>query len=209
MWTMSKPPSDAPYRDNTGTALVTTTSDHNGGASVERDKVEDLLRVNVESDSVVDLDERVGVSDGTAVVGDNVGNTTGTELHLLDLEELVGGLLCGDAVDDETALDVVKDTEVLAGLLDRDDILETSGVGGVGADLAVDLDETLGGDGVDLTTGKSVLQTVAEEDLFEVKKVERKLVFCCRRRAKSFAGSKQQSASQFSVRVIRLLVSLS
>ncbi len=59
--------------DDTGTALVTTTSDHDGSASVEGDKVEDLLRVNVESDSVVDLDGRVGVSDGAAVVGDNVG----------------------------------------------------------------------------------------------------------------------------------------
>lgn len=155
--------------DNTGTALVTTTSDHNGGTSVEGNKVEDLLRVNVESDSVVDLDGRVGVSDGSAVVRDNVGDTTGTELHLLNLEELVGGLLGGDAVDDESALDVVEDAEVLAGLLDRDNVLETSGVGGVGADLAVNLDETLGSDGVNLTAGKGVLQSVAEEDLIKGK----------------------------------------
>ena len=151
--------------DDTGTALVTTTSDHDGGTSVKGNKVEDLLRLNVESDSVVDLDGRVGVSDGAAVVGDNVGNATGTELHLLDLEELVGGLLGGDAVNDEAALNVVEDTEVLARLLDRNNVLETSGVGGVGADLAVDLDETLGSDGVNLTAGESVLQSVAEEDL--------------------------------------------
>ncbi len=68
-------------------------------------------------------------------------------------------------MDDEAALDVVEDTEVLAGLLDRDDVLETGGVGGVGADLAVDLDKTLGGDGVNLTAGESVLQSVAEKDL--------------------------------------------
>lgn len=156
-----------PSGDNTGTALVTTTSDHDGGASVKVDKVEDLLRVNVEADGVVDLDSRVRVSDGAAVVGDNVGDATSAELHLLNLEELVGGLLGGDAVDDETALDVVEDAEVLAGLLDRDDVLETGGVGGVGADLAVDLDETLGSDGVNLTAGKGVLQSVAEEDLRE------------------------------------------
>ena len=155
--------------NNTGTALVTTTSDHDGGASVEGNKVEDLLRVNVESDSVVDLDGRVGVSDGAAVVGDNVRDTAGTKLHLLNLEELVGGLLGGDAVDDESALDVVEDAEVLAGLLDRDNVLETSGVGGVGADLAVNLDETLGSDGVNLTAGKGVLQSVAEEDLIKGK----------------------------------------
>lgn len=158
--------------DNTGTALVTTTSDHDGGTSVESNKVEDLLRLNVESDSVVDLDGGVGVSDGAAVVGDDEGDTAGTELHLLDLEELVGGLLGGDAVDDETALNVVEDTEVLAGLLDGDDVLETSGVGGVGADLAVDLDETLGSDGVNLTAGKGVLQAVTEEDLLRGKRAK-------------------------------------
>lgn len=152
--------------NDTGTALVTTTSDHDGGTSVKGDKVEDLLRLNVESDSVVNLDGRVGVSDGAAVVGDNVGDTTGTELHLLDLEELVRGLLGGDAVDDESALNVVEDAEVLARLFDRDNVLETGGVGGVGADLAVDLDESLGSDGVDLTAGEGVLQSVAEENLF-------------------------------------------
>ena len=57
-------------------------------------------------------------------------------------------------------------------LLDRDDILETGGVGGVSADLAVDLDEALGSDGVDLATGEGVLQAVAEEDLRRVKNLE-------------------------------------
>ena len=55
-------------------------------------------------------------------MGDDEGDTLGAELHLLDLEELVGGLLSGDAVDGEAALDVVKETEVLSGLLDGDDV---------------------------------------------------------------------------------------
>lgn len=154
-----------PAGEDTGTALVTTASDHDGGASVERDEVEDLLGLNVEADSVVDLDGRVRVSNGATVVGDDVGDATSAELNLLDLEELVSGLLGGDAVDDEAALDIVEDAEVLAGLLDGDDVLEAGGVGGVGADLAVDLDETLGGDGVNLAAGEGVLQAVAEEDL--------------------------------------------
>lgn len=157
--------------DDTGTTHVATTSDHDGGASVEGDKVKDLLGLDVESDSVVDLDGRVGVSDGAAVVGDDVGDAASAELHLLHLEELVGGLLGGDAVDDEAALGIVEDAEVLARLLDRDDVLETGGVGGVSADLAVDLDEALGSDGVDLATGEGVLQAVAEEDLRGGKRV--------------------------------------
>ena len=41
---------------------------------------------------------------------------------------------------------------------------ESSRVGGVGADLAVDLDQALHNNGEDLLAGKRILQTVAEED---------------------------------------------
>ncbi len=41
---------------------------------------------------------------------------------------------------------------------------ESSWVGLVGPDLAIDLDDSLSHDGGDLTTGQSVLQPVAEED---------------------------------------------
>ena len=71
-------------------------------------------------------------------------------------------------MDSESALDVVEQTEVLAGLLERDDVLETAGVGVVGADLAVDLDKTLSDNEGDLTAGQSVLELVAEEDLMVV-----------------------------------------
>lgn len=127
----------------TDTALVTTTSEHDelragsGGQSrrlgalglvpthvalLELDVVDDLVLDEVELDRVVDLDGRVRVPDGAAVVGNDEGNTLGAELDLLDLEELVGRLLLRDAVDREAALDVVQETEVLARLLNRDDV---------------------------------------------------------------------------------------
>lgn len=86
-----------------------------------------------------------------------VGNAALAKLDALDLAELVLCLLSGDAVDGETALGVVDQAEVLAGLLDGDDVHETGGEGGIGADLAVDLDEALLDDGLDLVTVKSVL----------------------------------------------------
>lgn len=86
-----------------------------------------------------------------------VGNAALAKLDALNLSELVLCLLSGDAVDGETALGVVDQAEVLAGLLDGDDVHETSGEGGIGADLAVDLDEALLDDGLDLVTVKSVL----------------------------------------------------
>lgn len=74
------------------------------------------------------------------------------------------GLLSGDPVKSEASLDVVEETEVLAGLLNGDDVHESGGVGGVSADLAVDLDQTLLDDGGDLLLGEGVLQPVPEED---------------------------------------------
>lgn len=86
-------------------------------------------------DGVVNLDKGVRVTDGATVVGDDVRNTAGSELDLADLAELVGSLLRRDAVDGEAALDVVKDTEVLARLLNGDSVHEAKGEGVVGADL--------------------------------------------------------------------------
>lgn len=84
------------------------------------------------------------------------------ELNTLDLAELELSLLSLDAVDGETTLGVVDETEVLAGLLEGDDVHESSGVGGVGADLAVNLDQTLHHDGLDLATVQGVLETINE-----------------------------------------------
>ena len=108
--------------DYTATTPVTTTGDEDEVASIKLDKVGDLALLKVEANGVVDLDEGIGVTDGAAVVGDDVGDALAANGDLADLEELVGSLLRRDAVDGETALDVVKETEVLARLLDRDDI---------------------------------------------------------------------------------------
>jgi hypothetical protein len=97
-------------------------------------------------------------------VRNQVGNAALAKLDALDLAELVLCLLSGDAVDGETALGVVDQAEVLAGLLDGDDVHETGGEGAVGADLAVDLDEALLDDGLDLVTVERILKAVAEED---------------------------------------------
>jgi len=150
--------------DGSDATLVTTTGEHDELTLLEGDNLDDLVLGEVELDRVSNLDDRVGVTDGASIVGNDERNTLGSELNLLDLEKLVGSLLLRDSVDGEATLDVVKETEVLSRLLDRDDILETGGVGLVGSDLVVDLDEALLDDEGDLTSGKSVLQTVADED---------------------------------------------
>lgn len=93
-----------------------------------------------------------------------VGNAATSELDALDLAELVLCLLVCYPVDGEAALGVVDQAEVLASLLDRDDVHQSRWKGGVGADLAVDLDEALHEDGVDFAGIECILEAVAEED---------------------------------------------
>lgn len=95
---------------------------------------------------------------------DQEWDSTTTKLNTLDLAQLVLGLLGLNSVDGESALGVVDETEVLAGLLDGDDVHEARGVGGVGADLAVDLNQSLHQDGLGLTVVESILEAVSDED---------------------------------------------
>lgn len=94
---------------------------------------------------------------------DQEWDSTTAELNTLDLAELVLGLLGLDSVDGEAALGVVDETEVLAGLVDGDDVHEAGGVGHVGADLAVDLDQALHENRSGLTEVESILEAVADE----------------------------------------------
>lgn len=108
--------------NDTRTAHVAAASDHDNVSGLELEVADDLVLNEVELDRVVDLDSRVGVTDGAAIVGNDVRNTLGAELVTADLEELERSLLGGDAVDGEAALDVVKETEVLARALNGDDV---------------------------------------------------------------------------------------
>jgi len=91
-------------------------------ALLKLDVVDNLVLDEVKLDDVVDLDGRVRVADRAAVVRDDEGDALCAELHLAHLEELVRRLLLRDAVDRKAALDVVQEAEVLAGLLDRDNV---------------------------------------------------------------------------------------
>lgn len=85
------------------------------------------------------------------------------QLYSLDLAQLVLCLLFSDAVDGETALGVVDETEVLACLLDGDDIHVAGWVGRIGADLAIDLDQALHDNRLGLAAIEGVLQTIGED----------------------------------------------
>lgn len=108
--------------NDTSTTHVTTTSDHDDVASIERNKVGDFALLKVKLHSVVDLDGWIRVSDGATVVRDDVRDTLGTDGHFADLEQFVASLLGSDAVNSETTLHVIQQTEMFARLFDRDSV---------------------------------------------------------------------------------------
>jgi hypothetical protein len=110
--------------DDTDAAHVTTTSSHADIANFELDEVGDLGILNVITNSIVGLDQRIRVADGTTIMGENIGNALGSELNFANLAELVLGFLIGDAVDSEATFHVIDETEVLTSLLNRDDIFK-------------------------------------------------------------------------------------
>ena len=108
--------------NDTRSSHITTTSDHDDVSRLKFDVVDNLVLHKVEFDSVVDLDGWVGVTDGSAIVGDNVRNTLGTKLMSTDLAEFERSLLGTNSVNGESTLDIVKETEVLARSLNRHDV---------------------------------------------------------------------------------------
>lgn len=72
--------------DDTNTAHVTTTSDHGDCASVKLNEVGDLASGEVNLDSVVDLDQRVGVADAAENFVSNRGSLGNTYSHRIKLQ---------------------------------------------------------------------------------------------------------------------------
>jgi len=126
--------------DDTNTTHVATTSNHGNDTSVELDVVGDLAGSEVDLNCVVDLDGWIRVTDSSRIVRNQEWDSALAQLHSLDLAKLVFCLFGLDSVNRETTLGIVNQAEVLASLFDADDIHETSWVGSIGADLAIDLD---------------------------------------------------------------------
>jgi hypothetical protein len=152
--------------DDTDSTNVVTGGDHAKVASFEFNEIDDLTSGDVELSSVVDGEFRVGESEGSAVVGDDVGDLVGADSLLGDLNELVLSFFLSDVSEDESSLNVVEDSVQFTSLLDGDDVHETSGESGVLSDLAIDSDVSflVVDDHSDFSTSQSVLKTVLQDD---------------------------------------------
>jgi len=116
-------------------------------------------------DGIVLLDVWVGESEGSAVVGNNVGNFVGSHGLSSDGAELELSFLGVDLVSLVSTLDVVEDSEVFSSSVNGDNVHNTEWESGVSSDLAVDLDESflVFNDLNSLLTRNCISQSISKE----------------------------------------------
>jgi len=150
--------------NDTNSTKIVTTNDHGKVSNIEGNMSNDAVALQGELDGILNLDHGIGITDGATVMSDEVRDGVLAHGNILNLAELELGLLLRDAVDVEATLGIVQETEVLAGLGDAHDVHETDGESGIGSNLVVDSDKALSGNKENLTSGKSVLETVSQEN---------------------------------------------
>ena len=146
------------------TSTVMTLGDHDHRTESELVNLRGLSCGDVDLDGVVDLDVRVGVSKGPAVVCDGARDLSGTDEDLVDSAQLVLRLSTVQPVKDVTSLRVVHETEPVVGLLKLDDVHESGGEVGVGTDLSVDLDTPFHTDLLAFLSRQGILETFTEDN---------------------------------------------
>jgi len=152
--------------NNTDSTDVVTGGDHAKVASFELDEINDLTGSDVQLGGVIDGKFGVGESEGSTVVGDDVGDLVGANSLLGDLNELVFSFFLADVSEDESSLNVVEDSVQFTSLLDGDDVHETSGESGILSHLAIDGDVAflVVDNHHDFSPSQSVLKTILQDD---------------------------------------------
>jgi len=150
--------------DGTNSTDILTADDLAHVTGIEFDPVGDLVGSEVELDGIADFAVWVWVSDGSSVVCDQEWNVVFLDEDFLDSAEFVRSFFGGDSVDDESAFGVVDQSEVLVGLLNRDDVHETGWVFHVGSYFLVDLDHSVHHDLLALVSGEGVVESISDED---------------------------------------------
>jgi hypothetical protein len=146
------------------TSRIVTLGDEYHSSNLELDDVAHLSGSDIDLDGITGVDIRVGETKSTSVVGDSNGDLVRGDVSLGDLTKLVRSLLLVDTVEYVTSLDIKQKTEDISGLLELDDVHESSGEVLVGADLSVDLDASLKANLLTFLSGEGVLEFVTKDD---------------------------------------------
>lgn len=126
--------------DDTDSTDVVTVLDETNITGFQMGEVFDLVVDDVVFKGITDLDFRVGESDSSGVVGNDVRDLVRTNSLGGDLQELELSFFLVEGLENESTLGVVEDSEGLVSLFDSDDVHKTSGVTSVSSDLTVNQD---------------------------------------------------------------------
>mmetsp|Transcript_15385 Transcript_15385/g.22075 ORF Transcript_15385/g.22075 Transcript_15385/m.22075 type:complete len:215 (+) Transcript_15385:474-1118(+) len=148
----------------TNTPSVTSSGKHNHASKLELEGIRHLSSCDINLDDIVDLNIRVGVTDGTSIVCDNNRYLVRRNEDLVYTAKLVSSLLFVNTVKNETSLGIKKKTESVSALLKLNNIHKSSGEVVVCADLAVNLYTSLHADLHALLVGEGILKTVTENN---------------------------------------------
>lgn len=163
--------------NDTDATQVVAAGDHGSVADGELGEGLDLAGLEIELDGVVNADVRVRVANSATVVCNNVRHgaslavlqwvlaecgefALGEALHAAQFEL---GVVVDDTVQDEATLDVVQQAEVLAGLLDGDDVHEAGWVVHVATNLVINLNLAIHDNHLTFSACETVFETVAQQ----------------------------------------------
>jgi len=125
--------------EDTDTSDIVSSGDEDSRSVVEFEDSVNFIGDEVQLNRVVLVDVGVGVTDGPAVVGHDVWDLVLAEALLQNLAEFELTFLLVDLDCLEAALHVVEDAEVLAGLVDGNDVHESERETMVSPDSVVNL----------------------------------------------------------------------
>ena len=103
-----------PVHNDTCSSHVPASSYHNDVSGIEFDIIRYLPLFKVELDGIVDSNEGIRITDGSAIVSNDMRNALRADDNLAYFEKLVGCFITSNAVNSEPAFDVIQYTEVLA-----------------------------------------------------------------------------------------------
>lgn len=108
--------------DDADSTQIVSSSHHAEVSSLEFDEVENLPFRDVPSDGVIHLNEWIWIPDSSPVMSDQEGNAFRSSGHFLHSQQLVRSFFGRDFVENEPSFHVVQESEMVASLLDLDDI---------------------------------------------------------------------------------------
>jgi len=109
-------------RHHPNTTNIVPSGNHSDIPDVKFDVACDLSGLEVIANGIPDFDGGVRITNRSCVVSDEVGDSLRAELDAFDFAKFVFCFFGGDAVDCETAFDVVDQAEIFVGFVDGDDV---------------------------------------------------------------------------------------